>query len=579
MYLLGIHDGHNASAALMKNGKIIDAVQEERFNKIKNFGGFPKNSINYILKKNKINYHNIDEFIFASEISYFKGLENRENVLKKYNTNFHSGSSNFHLLKKKIIGALPNFFLELSRKKRFKNISKIRSKELIMEGVNSSKIKFIEHHLCHASSAAFGSGNVEDTLVVTLDSSGDYSSGSVNTFKKGNLKKILDISSDDSLGRLYSYITYFLGMVPLEHEYKIMGLAPYSENSKYAKEISEIFEKMYIFDSNISFKISSKIKSAKNLGKFIEKELLLKRFDNISAGLQIFLEKFVCEWIERLIKHTNISNIALGGGVFMNVKLNKKISELKSVNKVFVFPSCGDETNCFGALYYRHHQLTNKIPEKLKSFYLGNEFDNSNVKKFYDGFQFQNFRTKITFYEDIEKKVSELLFEDKIVARFKGRMEFGARSLGNRAIICNAKNINLVKEINHIVKNRDFWMPFAPSLINEYDYIENPKNISMEFMIMATNFKKKFENDFKGVIHPYDLSCRPNVVKKSTNSDYYNLIHYYSKLSGHGVILNTSFNLHGLPIVSDPNDAFNVLDNSGLKYLAIENYLVEKCGE
>lgn len=579
MYLLGIHDGHNASVALMKDGKIIDAVQEERFNKIKNFGGYPKESIKYILRKNSLDINKIDEFVFASQISYYKGLENRENVLKKYKANFNSNFSLFHFFKKKLYRALPKYFTELSRKKRFHGISKIRSKKLMSEGVNSKKISFIEHHLCHASSAAYGSGNVEDTLVITLDSSGDYSSGSVNIFKKGSLEKILDIPSDDSLGRLYSYVTYYLGMVPLEHEYKIMGLAPYSENSNYSKEISNIFGLMYYFNSDISFKISEKIKSAKNLGKFIEKEFKQKRFDNVSAGLQIFLEKFVCEWIERLIKHTKIKNIALGGGIFMNVKLNKKISELSCVDNIFIFPSCGDETNCFGALYKRYYDLTKKVPEKLKSFYLGNEYQNDDIKKFYDNYEFKNIKTKISFHEDIEKKISELIFKDKIVARFKGKMEFGARSLGNRAIICNATNVDLVKEINHIVKNRDFWMPFAPSLINEDEFLENPKNISMEFMIMATDFKKKYKNFFKGVIHPYDLSCRPNVVKKNTNQDYFNLINHYYKLSGYGVILNTSFNLHGLPIVSDPNDAFYVLDNSGLKYLAIENYLVEKSEE
>ena len=579
MYLLGIHDGHNASAALMKNGKIIDAVQEERFNKIKNFGGYPKNTIKYLLSKNNIDIHKIDEFVFASKISYYKGLENRENILKKYNANFYSNVSNFHFFKKKIFKLLPEKLRDIHRERRFKYISKIRSKELISDGVKENKISFLDHHLCHASSAAYGSGNKEDTLVVTLDASGDYSSGSVNIFRNGNLEKIIDISLDDSLGRLYSYITFYLGMVPLEHEYKIMGLAPYSENSNYSKEISKIFKSMYYFDTDTSFKISKKIKSAKNLGKFIVEGLRQKRFDNIAAGLQIFLEEFVCEWIERLIKLTKIKNLALSGGIFMNVKLNKKISELKCVDNIFVFPSCGDETNSFGALYRRYFEITKKVPEQFKTFYLGNSFTNEDIKKYYENYKFKNFKTKISFQENIEKKISELIFENKIVARFKGKMEFGARSLGNRAILCNASNTDLVKEINYIVKNRDFWMPFAPSLINENSYLDNPKNISMEFMIMATNFKDGFENSFLGVVHPYDLSCRPNVVKKKTNEDYFNLIEHYGKLSGHSVILNTSFNLHGQPIVSDLNDAFSVLDNSGLKYLAIENYLIEKLDE
>ena len=368
MYILGIHDGHNASVALMKNGRIIDAIQEERFNRIKNFGGYPKKSIQYILKKNNLDFDKIDEFVFASKISYYKGLENRENVMRKFESNFYSSYSFFHYLKKKFHKISPNYLKDYTRKKRFDNISKIRSKELISEGVNLKKISFIEHHLCHASSAAYGSGNEKDTLVITLDSSGDYSSGSVNIFKKGSIEKILDIPSDDSLGRLYSYITYYLGMVPLEHEYKIMGMAPYSETSRYSKEISHIFRSMYYFDSDISFKISNKIKSAKNLGKFIEREIKQKRFDHVSAGLQIFLEEFVCEWIQKLIKHTKIKNLALGGGIFMNVKLNKRILELDCVDNMFIFPSCGDETNCFGytenKIYSDHWESSEREEEE-----------------------------------------------------------------------------------------------------------------------------------------------------------------------------------------------------------------------
>ncbi len=579
MYLLGIHDGHNASAALMKDGVVTDAIQEERFNKIKNFGGFPEKSVEYLLKKNGLTFNDINQYVFASEIGYWLGLENRDRVLKKYKMRFNSKLPFFHNIKILLKRFIPNFLINHIRGKRHTKIAKIRCEYFFSKGVKKEKIHFLEHHLCHASSAAYGSGNQNDTLVVTLVSSGDYSSGSVSIFSKGGLKKILDIPSDDSLGRLYSYVTYYLGMVPLEHEYKIMGLAPYSENSKYSKDISKIFESMYYFDNDISFKISKKIGSAKNLGKFITEGLKQKRFDNVSAGLQIFLEKFVCKWIEKLVKHTKIKKIALAGGIFMNVKLNKKISELDCIDSIFIFPSCGDETNPFGALYRRYFEITKEIPEKLTSFYLGNDYKNEEIKNDYEKYIFKNFKTKITFFDDIEKKVSELIFQDKIVARFKGRMEFGARSLGNRAILCNASNTQLVQQINNIIKNRDFWMPFAPSLINEKVLLNNPKNILMDYMIIASDFKKEYQNKFQAVVHPYDQSCRPNVVSKDINGDYYKLIEYYSKLSGHGVILNTSFNLHGLPIVSEPKDAFNVFDNSGLKYLAIENYLIEKLGE
>lgn len=576
MYLLGIHDGHNASAALMKDGEIIDAIQEERLNKIKNFGGFPEKSITYILKKNNLNIDQIERFIFGGLLSNAEGQENRARVIQKYHNNFYRKLSILQLFKKKIISLFPKFLLNLKKNLKINLLQKKRLRYLLSKGVNPKKIDFLEHHFCHASASAYGSGNIKDTLVITLDSTGDFSSGSVSIFKKGNFEKLLDVHSDDSLGRLYSYVTYYLGMVPLEHEYKIMGLSPFSENSKYSKEISNFFREMYYFENDISFKISKKIWSAKNLGKFIISGLKNKRFDNISSGLQIFLEEFVCEWIEKLIKHTGIKNLALSGGIFMNVKLNKKISEMKSVDSIFVYPSCGDETNSIGALYRKYFEKTGKLPKKLNTFYLGNSYKNEEIKISYEKFQFKNSNTKISYLEDIEKRVAQLIFENKIVARFKGRMEFGARSLGNRAILCSPKDLSLVKEINYIIKNRDFWMPFAPSVVNEKKYLVNPKDVNMNFMMIATKFKKDFENLFEGVMHPFDSSCRPNVVDVNLNKDYYKLIKYYEELSNHSIILNTSFNLHGLPIVCEPIDAFNVLDNSGLRYLAIENYLIEK---
>ncbi len=576
MYFLGIHDGHNASAALMKDGEIIDAIQEERFNKIKNFGGFPEKSIEYILKKNDLNIDQIDRFIFGGLLSNAEGQENRTRVLQKYNNNFYRKLSILQFFKKKIISILPKFLLDTGKNLKINFFQKKRLRYLLSKGVNPKKIDFLEHHLCHASASAYGSGNIKDTLVITLDSTGDYSSGSVSIFKNGIFEKLSDIHSDDSLGRLYSYVTYYLGMVPLEHEYKIMGLSPYSEHSKYSKEISNFFREMYYFENGISFKISKKIHSAKYLGKFITSGLKNKRFDNISSGLQIFLEEFICEWIDKLVKHTKIKNLALSGGIFMNVKLNKKISEMKSVDSIFVYPSCGDETNSIGALYRKYFEKTGRLPKKLSTFYLGNSYKNEEIKIWYEKFQFKNSNTKISYIEDIEKKVANLIFENKIVARFKGRMEFGARSLGNRAILCNPKDISLVREINYIIKNRDFWMPFAPSVVNEKKYLVNPKDVNMKFMMIATKFKKDFENSFEGVTHPYDFSCRPNVVDENSNKDYCRLIKYYEELSKDSIILNTSFNLHGLPIVCEPSDAFHVLDNSGLRYLAIENYLIEK---
>jgi carbamoyltransferase len=576
MYLIGIHDGHNSSVVLMKNGEIIDAVQEERFNKIKNFGGFPILSLDYILKKNFLKVSDIFEFIFASELSYYRGLENRQNVIKKYKKNFYKKNSLIKSLKKKIYNFIPKIIVKEKKKYRFNQISKIRKKPLLSMGVKDCKIVFVEHHLCHASSAAYGSGNTEETLVVTLDGAGDNCAGSVYNYNNGYLKKIISIPAEYSLGKLYSSITFFLGMVPLEHEYKVMGLAPYSENSKQSHEVRNFLKSLYYYDSDLTFKLTKKIDSVDNIGLLICNNFKEKRFDSIAAGVQLFLEDFVTDWILRLVKYTKLNNLVVGGGVFMNVKLNKKISDLDCIKSLFVFPSCGDETNSFGSVYYRYYQINSKTPKKLSNFYLGNSYTNEEVFEQLKNYSFKNCKIKVSKIDDIDAKVAQLINQNQIVGRFKGRMEFGARSLGNRAILCNPTMIDLVMQINKMIKNRDFWMPFAPSIINEDEYINNPKKINMDYMMVATSFKKEFVNKFKAVIHPYDQSCRPNVVNKSINEDYYNLIYKFKEISGYGVILNTSLNLHGLPIVCTPSDAFYVLDNSKIKYLAIENFLIEK---
>lgn len=312
------------------------------------------------------------------------------------------------------------------------------------------------------------------------------------------------------------------------------------------------------------------------MGPRLEKYFRFQRFDIISAGVQLFTERFASEWVGRVIKTLEADNVALAGGLFMNVKLNKIISEIPEVKDMFVFPSCGDESSSIGVLYKAYYDLTNKIPEPLSSYYLGGEFTSSQAENAIKNYIFKKCKIKYTKLANPSEKVAELLSNKKIVARHSGRMEFGARALGNRSILANPSDPTAVKTINKMIKNRDFWMPFAPSMTQSERYLINPKKINSPYMIMAFDIKKEKSFSMMGAIHPYDESCRPQVVTKITNPEYFALIEKFNELTGESVILNTSFNLHGFPVVYKPEDALFVFDNSGLEYLLVGDILIEK---
>ena len=285
-------------------------------------------------------------------------------------------------------------------------------------------------------------------------------------------------------------------------------------------------------------------------------------------------------WVCNCIRYTGIHHLALSGGVFMNVKVNKAISELPEVESLFVFPSCGDESNSIGAAYWAYAKILRSQQkaveiEKLQSLYLGPAYDDAAILQALKAVP----QRQIEYHrcEDIEREVAHHVAKGEIVARLKGRMEFGARALGNRSILARADRPEVVKVINDMIKCRDFWMPFAPSILEEYqtDYLVNPKNISAPYMITAFDTTDRV-SEIKAAVHPYDFSVRPQVVQKSWNPEYHRLISIFRQITGSGAILNTSFNLHGYPIVCRPEHALHVFFNSELTKLAMGSYLIHK---
>jgi len=579
--VLGIHDGHNSSAAIIDDGVIIAAVQEERLTRHKNQGGFPINALREVLSIGNLIITDIDRIAFSG---YGKSkLKTREDMLANYLRKVEPKNPGFV---KQITGALPKFpFAQIKKRKRLKRKQQVRMAPLIKDGAKKHKIEFLEHHLCHASAAYYGQPNMKDEiLVLTCDAAGDEICATVSVGKNGRLQRLANVPQSDSVPIFYSLLTFLTGFVPLEHEYKLMGLAPYSVGSERSHQVCDYLRSHFHFteENPLGWQRVDGVIDTFKIGPQLKKYIEYKRFDDIAAGLQLFIETFFLEWVRRAIKETGIHKLALSGGLFMNVKLNKLIMELDEVESLFVFPSCGDETNSIGAAWaaYADCLIENNQPVNippLGPFYLGEQVRQQDVECAVSNFKFKK-KTHITEHNDIEKRCAELLAQNKVVARCKGRMEFGARSLGNRSILASSSNWDTVKVINEMIKMRDFWMPFAPSILSECasDYIDNPKKIKAPYMILAFETRKNKLNKIIAATHPYDRSCRPQIVEKEWNPDYHRLINYYRDLTGEGTILNTSFNLHGFPIVYKPTEALEVFDNSGLQYLALGNVMVEE---
>jgi carbamoyltransferase len=572
MHILSIHDGHTATACLFSDGKILGMVSEERFTQVKNQGGFPVNAVRWLLESNNIKAKDID-------LTVFPGLLMPIQDITAYNRDRHKWyklASKY--LPSKILASdyLTGLYIQNGKKKRAK--LDYHQKYFDELGLDITKTSFVEHHLAHAATAYYMDPSYKPdrkVLVLTLDGSGDGLSLSVSIGYKGKLERIAAGPSYHSIGILYSRVTAFLGMKPLEHEYKLMGLAPYA-SEKYAAKSYDVFKKYFSLDeSGLFFKNNSGVWGHEMMNLF-KKDLFMHRFDSICYGLQKITEELVFQWIHNWINKTGISDICLAGGVFMNVKLNMLINESPKVSSVFFMPSCGDESIALGAAIIEYEKISgNADIMPLSHIYLGPEYNDTQIEtvlKKQDKFQYK-------FYPDVNLKAAEMLMENKIIGRLAGPMEFGARALGNRSILANPSLFEIVGKINRAIKMRDFWMPFAPSMLPsgaEKYLISYRKQKTAPYMVLGFETTPIARKEIIAGLHQSDFTCRPQIVEQSANPLYFDLISKFEKLSGIPAVLNTSFNIHGYPIVNSPEDALWTLQNSELDAVQIGNFIVTK---
>tara|TARA_Y100001935_G_scaffold212721_1_gene183316 strand:- start:16 stop:1131 length:1116 start_codon:yes stop_codon:yes gene_type:complete len=370
-------------------------------------------------------------------------------------------------------------------------------------------------------------------------------------------------------------------MKPWEHEYKVMGLAPYANQKYYKRIINNVFEKLiYVDKKNLSLKKKSLL-SMNYCYDFLEKNLSGERFDNISGALQKFTEDTVVNLVKEAINKTKINTIVLGGGVFMNVKANNLISNLNNLKKLFIMPSSGDESLSLGAALHCYYEKSNdkKFNKScLSNLYLGMSYTKNDEVIAIKKLLLKKKKFKI-YVNNLNIRAAQLLNNGKVVGRCVGRSEWGARALGNRSILCRPDNYLMVDKINEMVKKRDFWMPFAPSMIESYfeKFVKNNKKTKPYFMTQAfETLQNEHVPKIIAACHIRDKTIRPQLVNKKNNKSYYDLINKFRIKSKIPVLLNTSFNLHGYPIVETPYDAMKVFLKSGIDALILENFLIVK---
>jgi carbamoyltransferase len=628
MIILGINPGHNATACLMKDGEVVVAISEERLVRIKNVVGYPRNAIEYCLKVAGVKGNDIDivalsclqmwvkessEWIAATQAgminSFSDAVPGESHVLSStrvpdylkftgyfaYNLplswryvaplwrtvmklflSIRAGRSVFNEPLKawdseSQIGCILGFASAEERRRQV-------SEHL---GIDERKVVFVEHHKAHAHYAYFGSPfRKRKVLILTADGVGDHVNATVSVAdEQGNIRRISQSYNLNSIGRVYAYVTYLLGMKPLEHEYKVMGLAP------YAKE--EDIDRVYPFFKQVLSVNGLEFKEPDNpfpFGLYPGFRLLKYRFDWIAGAVQRFTEVLLSTWTANAVKSTGIRTVVFSGGVAMNVKANMVMSELPDVDDIFICPSGGDESEALGAAYAAmadycdDHGVSKDVIAPLRDVYLGTAYTSAEIQQAVSEANLGDEFIVIKGEKNIPEMIAKELANGKTVAVCAGRMEFGARALGNRSILADPSNPGIVKQINEQVKNRDFWMPFAPTILSDcaQDYVINSKKIIAPFMTICFRSTSLAQKHLAAALHPYDFTLRPQILDEEQNPGYHRIIKSFQNLTGIGGVLNTSFNLHGEPIVCSPKDALYTLQNSKIDVLVLEDVIIKR---
>ncbi|ASO04122.1 carbamoyltransferase family protein [Arenibacter algicola] len=588
---------HDSAATLLLNGELIAAAQEERFSRLKNDSSFPEKSIQFVLEEAGISHNDITAVAF-----YDKPLLKFERLLETYHGFAPNGIVSFSR-------AMP---IWLKEKLFFKKMLKDELKKL---GISKIPILFPEHHLSHAASAFYPSP-FNEAAILTIDGVGEWATTTISRGKDNGIKIIKELHFPHSLGLLYSSFTYYLGFKVNSGEYKLMGLAPYGNpqssqtrefEEKIVTELIDIRDdgsfllNMEYFNFAIRLKMTNDAKWEKLFGvpPRIPESGIDQTYMNLARAIQNITELVIIKLAETAKSLTNSKNLVMAGGVALNCVANGKLSSKKIFENIWIQPAAGDAGGSLGAAYAAWHIWKGKARntpgkvDSMKGAYLGPKFSNKQILRVLKVHQ-----ASYEFFEDTDKLcevIAEKISEGKIVGWFQGRMEFGPRSLGNRSILADPGNAEMQKTLNLKIKFRESFRPFAPSAllmdVQNFFMLDRPS----PYMLFVAKVRKPTEKVLRGkgenlpspqnqnkihcelpsVTH-VDFTARVQSVSKKGNPRFWKLLKAFKKKSGYGVLVNTSFNVRGQPIVCSPEEAFNGFMHTDMDYLVLGNYVLDK---
>ena len=588
---------HDSAAAIIVDGKIVAAAQEERFTRIKYDPSFPSKAVQFVFEESGINPADLQCIVF-----YDKPYIKFERLLETYHAFAPRGLKSF-------IIAIPVWIKE----KLFMK-SQLR-KQLAKSGVPPSiPLLFPEHHLSHAASAFYPSP-FEEAAILTIDGVGEWATTTIGIGKGRDITILKELHFPHSLGLLYSAFTYYCGFRVNSGEYKLMGLAPYgisgSERVNEYKAI--IFNKLvdvrpdgslllnmeyFNFATDLTMCNDKKWEKLFGIPRRSEETELLQPYMDLALSIQQVTDEIMLKLAKTASELTHCKYLVMAGGVALNCVSNAKILMSGHFEDIWIQPAAGDAGGAIGAALTGWYQYFNntrvaEVPDSMQGSYLGPDFSEKDIERLIVGYGMK--AQHFSYFDEMGVKVAQLLSTGNIVGWFQGRMEFGPRALGNRSILGDARNPEMQKKMNLKIKFRESFRPFAPAILEEdiEEYCESktispymlfvmpvkhdrcnalPENYNTADLYSRLYYQR---SDVPSITH-IDFSARVQTVNKQTNERFWKLISEFKKLTGYGILINTSFNVRGEPIVCDPQDALRCFMNTEIDFLAIGNYLFDK---
>ena len=566
MYTLGISCYyHDSSAAILKDGKVIAAVEEERFSRKKFDDDFPKQAINWCLKESGISPKNLDSVAF-----YDKPVLKFERLLDNYIAVAPRGLYSF-------LDVIPKW---LHKRLWVKDEISKHLKDF------NGEIIFPEHHMSHAAHAFFTSP-FDEAAILTVDGVGEWTTASFGTAHDTTIKLTNDIRWPHSVGLFYSAFTYFLGFKVNEGEYKLMGLSAYGKPKYYdlimenlvdVKNDGSIHLNMKYFSFTYD-KVMTNQKFSDLFGIPPRKEdsKAEQIHYDIAASAQLVLEDILLKMVNHVHKKTGMTNLCFGGGVALNGVANYRILKDGPFENIHIPPSPGDGGSAVGCaqyLYYCHDKNKRMVEDNVEriknNIFVGPSHSNDEIKSFLD---INKIDYKFLETNSLLQTVAKLIVEGNVVGWYQGKMEWGPRALGNRSIIADPRNAKMKDILNEKIKHRESFRPFAPCILEEYTSEYFDVDVSSPYMLLVAPVKKP--EKIPAVTH-VDGTARLQTVSKDINLLFYNLITEFHKITGIPVLINTSMNVRGEPIVDTPEQAYNMIVKTDMDYIVMGDYIIKK---